>query len=94
MTRTLARIGMGNTANARALFERALSEVTGEASAPLWDRFLQARRPCLSQRLGTLHNNATPAAATVICTRGPCPTFASFGCRNLFAGVMLTSSAL
>ena len=35
---------MGNTANARALFERALAEVTGEASAPLWDRFLQVRR--------------------------------------------------
>ena len=35
---------MGNTANARALFERALAEVTGEASAPLWDRFLQVIR--------------------------------------------------
>ena len=35
---------MGNTANARALFERALAEVTGEASAPLWDRFLQVRQ--------------------------------------------------
>ena len=35
------RAGIGNTANARVLFERALPEVPPEKAASLWDRFLR-----------------------------------------------------
>ena len=59
---------MGNTANARALFERALAEVTGEASAPLWDRFLQVRPLSFRGAVPTDSRHATAANGAVVPT--------------------------